>query len=236
MKKILTIIAILIYTSSFGQWTYKEVNSEFDGKFKKAYTQTNNGGYLSMETNEVKVIDTTYQDDIGYIYISCLKDSSKINFEGINYTYNCSIFKNADIGSEVIGHINNRQIYIIERVENLKTRMSYFKVKFNRIIETYHIEKIPFLVLSGLYFCDDYTSIDFVLVNNGISKKYELSAIKSRDSRLYYFNEFIWTDGFIKNFKSASKCLIRVNQDFCTDDYYQFNFSGSGQAFNFIIK
>ena len=94
----------------------------------------------------------------------------------------------------------------------------------------------PFLFLGGSYFCDDYTYIDFVLVVNGVNKKYKLIGIRSRDGRAYYFNTSIWTDEFIKDFKSASKCSIRVNQDYCTDDYYQFDFSGSAAAYDFITK
>ena len=154
---LLTLFMCLTTIISHGQWTYKTINSEFDGQFKKAYTTTNNGGYLIMEVG-----DGSYEDTI--------------------------------------------QI----------TR--------------------PFLALSGSYFCDDYTNIDFVFIVNGVNKKYELMGIKSSDSKLYFFNESIWTDEFIKDFKSASKCSIRVNQDYCQADYYQFNFSGSTNAYNFIVK
>ena len=149
---------IMLFTMvSYGQWTYKTINSEFDGSFKKAYTQTNNGGYLMMEVG--------------------------------NSTYNDTI--------EV---------------------------------------KRPFLALKGTYFCDDYTQIDFVLVVNGVNKKYDLRGTKSNDSRMYYFDDGIWTDEFINDFKSASSCSLRVNQDYCTNDYYKFNMSGSTSAFNFITK
>lgn len=161
MKKakvtMMTLMMCLMTSVVFGQWTYKTINSEFDGSFKKAYTQTNNGGYLMMEVSK-----PTYNDTI----------------------------------------------------------------KVNR----------PFLALAGSYFCDDYTYIDFVLVVNGVNKRYELEGTKSSDSRIYYFDESIWQDEFIKDFKSASKCSIRVNQDYCTDDYYQFVFSGSTAAYNFITK
>lgn len=94
----------------------------------------------------------------------------------------------------------------------------------------------PFFALSGSYFCDDSGDIDLVLYVGGEKKLYSLVATKSRDSRMYYFNESVWTDEFISDFKNASKCLIRVNQDYCTNDYYEFNMSGSTQAYNFVIK
>ena len=153
----MTLMMCLVTMVSFGQWTYKTVNSEFDDSFKKAYTQTNNSGYLMMEVGEA-----TYNDTI----------------------------------------------------------------KINR----------PFLALDGSYFCDDYAYIDFVLVVNGVNKKYELRGTKSNDSRIYYFDESIWTDDFIKDFKAASNCSIRVNQEYCQDDYYRFVFSGSTAAYNFITK
>ena len=145
----------------FGQWTYKTVNSEFDGSFQKAYTETNNGDYLIMEVGEP--------------------------------TYNGTI-------------------------------------KINR----------PFLALRGSYFCVNSTCIDFVLVVNGVHKKYKLIGYRSSDDITYYFGESIWTDEFIKDFKSASNCYIIVPQYDCpikyTDDYYQFDFSGSAAAYDFITK
>ncbi len=157
ITKTLLLILCLASISVSGQWTYKNINSEFDGTFKKAFTQTNNSGYLIMEEGD-----------------TIMKDSVEI--------------------------------------------------------------KRPFLALRGSYFCDDYAIIDFVLIVNGSNKKYEFNVSKSSDSKLYYFDESIWTDEFIKDFKSASKCSIRVNQEYCSDDYYVFNFSGSAAAYNFITK
>lgn len=94
----------------------------------------------------------------------------------------------------------------------------------------------PFFALSGSYFCDDVAYIDFILVVKGENKKYSLKGTKSRDSRMYYFEDEVWNDEFISDFKNASKCLIRVNQDYCTNEYYDFNMSGSTQAYNFVIK
>ena len=158
MKKIkLLALLMCISTFTFGQWVYRTINSEFDGVFKKAYTNTNNRGFLLMEVGESTFVDS---------------------------------------------------------------------VEIKR----------PFLALQGSYFCDETTIVDFVLVVNGVNKKYELLGSKSSDSRLYYFDESIWTDEFTKDFKTASKCSIRVNQEHCTDDYYVFNFYSSKAAYNFITK
>lgn len=96
---------------------------------------------------------------------------------------------------------------------------------------------LPFLFLHGSYFCDENTIIDLVFeLSPTINKKYELEATKSSDGRFYWFNNNIWTIDFINDFKQAKSCLIRVNQQVCSNDYYQFNMSGSTAAYNFIIK
>ena len=92
---------------------------------------------------------------------------------------------------------------------------------------------IPFLSLWGSCFCDA-SYIDFVLVVNGENKKYKLTG-RAFDNSVYYFDESMWTDEFIKDFKSASKCFIRVQYQWC-DYHYQFDFSGSAAAYDFITK
>jgi hypothetical protein len=62
MKKlnllISTLILCLTVQSSFGQWTYRIVKNDFDGAFKKCYTETYNGGYLIMEVGDTLVQDS----------------------------------------------------------------------------------------------------------------------------------------------------------------------------------
>lgn len=50
MKNLILTTCLLLAQLSYGQWTYKTIKSDFDGSFKKAYTETNNYGWLSMET------------------------------------------------------------------------------------------------------------------------------------------------------------------------------------------
>lgn len=149
-KQILAIAMVFVCTASFAQWTFRTIESDFDGSFKKAYTQTDNRGYLIMEQGE---------------------DLSK-----------------------------------------------------------------PFFAISGSYFCDNTTHIDLVFIVGGQKYQYDLLAFKARDSRMYYFNDNIWTEEFINHFQGASKCLIRVNQEHCTDEYYTFDMSRSTAAYNFISK
>ncbi len=52
IKLIMMVLLMVLGSQSFGQWNYKIINSEFDGQFKKATTETFNNGYLTMEVGE----------------------------------------------------------------------------------------------------------------------------------------------------------------------------------------
>lgn len=59
MKKLLLAITLCLATTTWSQWSYKTISNGFDEPFKKAYTETNNSGWLSMEAGyeETEVIN-----------------------------------------------------------------------------------------------------------------------------------------------------------------------------------
>jgi hypothetical protein len=151
MKTKFTILAVLISMIGYSQWTFKTIKSDFDGTFKKAFTETNNSGYLFLE-------------------------------EGFN-------------------------------------------------------KESIFFGLRGSYFCEESTHIDIVFKINGQNKKYQLTGSKSSDSTMYFFSdEEELTEEFWNDFKIASSCIIRVNQEYCRDDYYSFSMKGSNLALSFFSK
>ena len=110
----------------------------------------------------------------------------------------------------------------------------------NRICPSSYARYNPSLVLyavqdSCFCDCDTYIDSDFVLVVNGVDKKYKLTG-ETLGNIGYRFYGLTWTDELLKDFKSASNFSISVNQDQCHDHYYQFDFSGSEAAYNFITK
>lgn len=62
MKTLLTILLFTTFTT-FGQWTYKTISNGFDDPFKKAFTATNNTGWLAMETGDPQIV-IEYPDSI----------------------------------------------------------------------------------------------------------------------------------------------------------------------------
>jgi hypothetical protein len=73
---------------------------------------------------------------------------------------------------------------------------------------------------------------------NGETKIYTFSGIKSTDSNTLFIIDDILTEypDFLEHFKKASSLLMRIDETHCTDNYYEFNMSGSNKAVEFISK
>jgi len=97
--------------------------------------------------------------------------------------------------------------------------------------------KVGFYI-SGGYYCDDYPYIDMALNVNGETKIYTFSGIKSTDSHTLFIIDDILTEypDFLEHFKKSSSLLMRIDETHCTDNYYEFNISGSNKAVEFISK
>jgi len=188
--------------------------------------------YLQLSTSTFsqwtsKTIESTFDGNFKKSYTQTNNNGFLFMEEGNIKTDGVYIFKNKQTGDTLL----------VTQDEHYKNYDSL--IKYNTFIEIRQIpngKKVPFFGLRGSYFCDDFCYIDFVLFVGNEKKIYQLRARKSSDSKYYYFQDIIWTDEFILHFKSASKCSIRVNQDYCDDDYYEFNMSGSTLAYNFITK
>lgn len=78
-----TLLTTLLLTTctTFGQWTYKTISNGFDDPFKKAFTATNNNGWLAMEAGESQEV-IEYPDSImkkAVVVIEALSISDKLS-------------------------------------------------------------------------------------------------------------------------------------------------------------
>lgn len=80
--KFTLLVSLLLTTlTTFGQWTYKTISNGFDDPFKKAYTATNNNGWLAMEAGEPQEV-VEYPDSImkkSFVVIEALSISDKLS-------------------------------------------------------------------------------------------------------------------------------------------------------------
>lgn len=93
------------------------------------------------------------------------------------------------------------------------------------------------LYITGGYHCSDFPIVDLAFKVDGVNKRHNLVATKSRDSKTVFLVFDLTADGqrdFLNDFLNASFMVVRVNEETCTDDYYSFNMLNSAKAFHAI--
>lgn len=88
--------------------------------------------------------------------------------------------------------------------------------------------------LQGTYFCSDLPLVEMSFLVNNKWVKYSIHGIKSRQSDVIFLVDSIEDTVFFTSFLNCTSVKIRVNEDFCLTEIYEFNMSGSTSAFNFI--
>lgn len=100
MKKLMSITAILMLflaIESNAQWSYKVVESEFDGNYKKAYVSTKTNDFLIMEEN----IDSTVNSPFLALYSTYFCDDDAkldiaITVDSMIKKYSANVTKSKD--------------------------------------------------------------------------------------------------------------------------------------------
>lgn len=99
-------------------------------------------------------------------------------------------------------------------------------------------DQVAFYLIGG-YHCEEYPKVDIALVIGELTSRYTVSGSRSGDSKAVFFLDDILDSTnavFLMEFKKCSKMVLRINESVCTDDYYEFNMSGSTRAVEFISK
>lgn len=110
----------------------------------------------------------------------------------------------------------------------------YTKESNNSVLKLENVDGEIALYLQGGYFCSDVTEVDISFMVNGVWKKYTTTATKSSDSKLLFLIDDMTTSDALIDFLNATLVKLRVNEEYCETEYYQFNMSGSTAAYKFI--
>ena len=110
----------------------------------------------------------------------------------------------------------------------------YTKENNNSILKMENVDGDVALYLQGGYFCGDVTEVDISFMVNGEWKKYTTTATKSSDSKALFLIDDMTSSDALIDFLNSTLVKIRVNEEYCETEYYQFNMSGSTSAYKFI--
>lgn len=92
--------------------------------------------------------------------------------------------------------------------------------------------------IKGGYYCDENPSYDFVFQLGQEVYKVSGVGIKSDGNDIIFFTPNLLDEEFqtVDWFKKCSKLKIRINETYCTTEYYEFNMSKSSSALEFMSK
>ena len=90
--------------------------------------------------------------------------------------------------------------------------------------------------IQGTYFCSDlpFVEMSFFVKNKWV--RHYTTGFKNSQSDVVFLSENIELEPYFIDFLNATNVKIRVNEEFCPTDIYEFNMSGSTSAFNFLKK
>lgn len=88
--------------------------------------------------------------------------------------------------------------------------------------------------LQGGYFCDEIPSVDISFLVKNTWVRYSMIGFTSSQKDVVFLSDYLDESEFFFSFLNATSVKVRVNEEFCDTEIYEFNMSGSTSAFNFI--
>jgi len=97
MKKLITILAIILFNSVNAQWVYKTIDNGFDESFKRAYVaDKNNEVFLTIEEDLsepfMAILGPYYCDDIAIVEFVFIVNGNKIHFSELAFKTEDNIY------------------------------------------------------------------------------------------------------------------------------------------------
>jgi hypothetical protein len=91
--------------------------------------------------------------------------------------------------------------------------------------------------LSNTYVCEETLMVDVSFLVNGEYSKYSVEANVSENKKIVFlFDDLSSEPDVLKDFKACTLMKIRVNDNTCDTEIYEFKMSGSTAAYDAVLK
>jgi len=91
--------------------------------------------------------------------------------------------------------------------------------------------------LSNTYVCEETVTVDLSFLVNGEYSKYSIEANVSENKKsVFLFDDLSAETDVLKDFKACTIMKIRVNDNTCDTEIYEFKMSGSTAAYDPVLK
>lgn len=113
-------------------------------------------------------------------------------------------------------------------------KICHTKVNNGAVLKLENVEGQIAFYIEGSYFCSDAPMVDISFMVNGKWVKYSIQSVKSQDSRALFLIDDIENSYMFEDFLKATSVKMRVNEEYCDTEIFEFNMSGSSAAIKFI--
>ena len=113
-------------------------------------------------------------------------------------------------------------------------RICYTKESNGSILKLENVDGNIAFYIQGSYFCSEVVTVDMSFMVNGEWKKYVTTATKGDDSKVLFLVDNLENSEAVVDFLNSTSVKMRVNEEYCDTEYYEFNMSGSTSAYKFI--
>lgn len=113
-------------------------------------------------------------------------------------------------------------------------KICYTKENNNAVLKLENVGGEIAFYIAGTYFCSDEVVVDISFMVNGKWQKYVTNATKNDQSNVLFLIDDLSNSEALKDFLNCSIVKLRVNEEYCDTQYFQFNMSASTSAYKFI--
>jgi hypothetical protein len=116
-------------------------------------------------------------------------------------------------------------------------KIAYTKKVYGAYLKLENVDGDIFLYLQQTYdiFCEEETLVELSFYVNGKYEKYSTSdCVISDDLTTVFIMPDISTSTCVDDFKNSTKLKIRITQETCGQEVYEYNMTGSTKALTFM--
>jgi hypothetical protein len=126
-----------------------------------------------------------------------------------------------------------------ERVDNgfdEPYRIAYTKVNNDCILKLENVNGEVAFYIQGGYFCDEEPLVEMSFLVGSEYHKFYANGTKGDDSKVVFIMDDITGSNILADFKNCSILKIRITDDICDDEIFNFNMTNSTSAYKYILN
>lgn len=113
-------------------------------------------------------------------------------------------------------------------------KICHSKIENGAILKLENIDGEILFYIQSSHFCSDKPIIDISFLVNDKWEKFNVPGLKSENSEMLFLSSDLENEIIFQSFLKATSVKMRVNEEYCDTEIFEFSMSGSTAAIKFI--